>query len=230
MTSNVRVTIEDRIAWVDVDDGKVNAMSRELIGEVDAALTEVEHAGAVAVLRGRPGIFSAGFDLATFGRGAGPGLEMVRAGANLILRMLAFPRPIVTACTGHAYPMGAFLMLSADVRVAVSGDFRIGMNEVAIGLTVPRFAVELARHRLTPPGFARITGGAMFGPEEALRLGYVDRVVDPDRLAEVAREEAERLSTVDMPSYVATKARINERAQDAIRAGLESEAGQSAQA
>ncbi len=80
---------------------------------------------------------------------------MLRAGAELILRLLALPRPVLGVCTGHAYPMGAFLMLSADVRFAVAGEWRIGMNEVAIGLTVPGFAVELARHRLTPAGFER---------------------------------------------------------------------------
>lgn len=175
------------------------------------------------VLTGRDGIFSAGFDLATFDRGRDASLEMVRAGAELVLRLLAFPLPVLTVCTGHAYPMGAFLMLSADVRLAASGEWRIGMNEVAIGITVPRFAVELARHRLTPPGFAAITTGLMFGPLEARRLGYVDRVVDPDRLDAAVREEAARLATIDIPSHAATKARINGRACDAIRDALESE-------
>jgi len=175
------------------------------------------------VLRGREGIFSADFDLPTFARGREAGVEMVRAGAQLIERLLAFPRPVVTVCTGHAYPMGAFLMLSADVRFALAGPWRIGMNEVAIGLTVPRFALELARHRLTPPGFARITTAPMFGPEEALRLGYLDRVVDADGLDAAVQEELLRLARLDMPSYAATKARINASALAAIRAALEAE-------
>ncbi|NIU77875.1 MAG: enoyl-CoA hydratase, partial [Gammaproteobacteria bacterium] len=95
------------------------------------------------------------------------------AGARLVQRLLRFPRPVVTACTGHAYPMGAFLMLSADVRFGAEGPFRIGMNEVAIGLTVPGFAVELARHRLAPPGFGRVTTAKMFDPEEARHVGYL---------------------------------------------------------
>jgi enoyl-CoA hydratase len=97
------------------------------------------------------------------------------------------------------------------------------MNEVSIAMTVPKFAIELARHRLTPPGFARITTGAMFAPEEALRLGYLDRVLDPDRLAGAVQEEASRLRALDMPSFAATKARINERALHAVRAALDDE-------
>jgi len=136
----------------------------------------------------------------------------------MILRLLAFPLPVLTVCTGHAYPMGAFLMLAADVRLGFAGSWRIGMNEVAIGLTVPKFALELARHRLTPPGFARITTAAMFGPEEAVRLGYLDRVLDADDLAGAVQEEASRLRALDMPSFAATKARSNERALQAVRA------------
>ncbi len=143
MSDKVRTAIEDGIAWITVDDGKVNALSANLIAEIGQALDRAQEAGAVTVLTGRVGIFSAGFDLATFDRGLDASLEMVRAGADLILRMLKLPVPVVTVCTGHAYPMGAFLMLSADVRFAISGDWRIGMNEVAIGMIVPGFAVEL---------------------------------------------------------------------------------------
>ena len=148
---------------------------------------------------------------------------MVRAGAQLILRLLAFPRPVLTVCTGHAYPMGAFLMLSADARLGIAGPWRIGMNEVAIGMTVPKFAVELARHRLTPPGFARITTATLFAPEEALRLGYLDRVLNADQIEGAAREEATRLRALDMSSFAATKARINAPVLYAIRTALDDE-------
>ena len=223
MSPGTQLRIEDGIAWIALDDGKVNALSRSLLGEIDSALDEAERAGAVCVLRGREGIFSAGFDLPTFRRGPEASLEMVLAGARLVLRLLALPHPVLTVCTGHAYPMGAFLMLSADLRLGAAGPWRIGMNEVAIGMTVPNFAVELARHRLTPPGFARITTAPMFDPEEALRLGYLDRVVAADRLDEAAREEASRLRALDRPSFAATKARINGHALGAVRAALQGE-------
>ena len=223
MSGKTRSVIEDGIAWITLDDGKVNALSSEMIGEIEVALDAAERAGAVTVLGGREGIFSAGFDLGTFKRGAAASVQMLRAGAQLYLRLLAFPRPVLTVCTGHAYPAGAFLMLSADVRFSSEGPWRIGMNEVAIGLTLPRFAIELARHRLTPPGFARITTAAMFDPQEALMLGYFDRVLGADQLAGAVREEAQRLRALDMPSYAATKARINERAILAIRKAADEE-------
>jgi enoyl-CoA hydratase len=228
MSPQPQLAIEDGIAWITLDDGKVNALSKERIEEIGAALDAAEKAAAVVVLRGRQGIFSAGFDLNTFQRGPQAGREMVVAGAQLILRLLAFPHPVLTVCTGHAYPMGAFLMLSADARLGLEGPWRIGMNEVAIGLTVPKFALELARHRLTPPGFARITSAAMFGPEEALRLGYLDRVLAAEELAGAAAEEASRLRALDRPSFQATKARINEPALKAIREAVDDELRSSA--
>jgi enoyl-CoA hydratase len=223
MSENVSLDVRDGIAWIGMDDGKVNALSADMIGEIDAALDRAEAEAAVTVLSGRPGIFSAGFDLRTFDRGPEASLEMVRAGAEIIQRLLSFPFPVITVCTGHAYPMGAFLMLSADVRFGAAGPWRIGMNEVAIGMTVPRFAVELARHRLTPPGFARVSTASMFDPEEARTVGYLDCVVDPRDIVAAAKKKATELATLDMKSYAATKARINEKVLAAIGAAIEAE-------
>ncbi len=223
MESATTLEMADGIARITLDDGKANALSTERIGEIGRRLDAAEEAGAVVVLSGRDGIFSAGFDLRTFERGLDDTVEMLRAGAQLILRVLSFPRPILTVCTGHTYPMGAFLMLSADVRLAVAGPWKIGMNEVAIGLTLPHFAVELARHRLSPPGFARIQAGAMYDPEEALRLGFLDRIVSADQLENAVTTEAARLRALDMPSFAATKARINAAVIGAVSKALAEE-------
>jgi enoyl-CoA hydratase len=223
MTDRTSVAIADGIARITLDDGKVNAMSAAMIGDIGAALDAAEKAGAVVVLRGREGVFSAGFDLPTFSRGAEAIVAMVGGGARLVARLLAFPHPVMTVCTGHAYPMGAFLMLAADVRFALAGPFRIGMNETAIGLTVPKFALEVASHRLTPPGVARIATAPLFDPEEAARLGYVDRVLPADALEAAVEAEAARLVALDRTAFAATKARVNERALAAVRAAIADE-------
>jgi enoyl-CoA hydratase len=223
MGDRTRLDITDGIARITIDDGKVNAMSTAMLGEIAARLDAAERASAVTVVRGRAGIFSAGVDLGTFKRGLDATVEMLQAGADLIQRFLAFPYPLLTVCTGHAYPMGAFLMLSADVRFGVTGPWRIGMNEVAIGLTVPRFAVEVARHRLTPPAFAQIATAQMFAPEDALRHGYLDRVVPADQLDDAVEAEVERLRTLDMPSFAGTKVRLNAPVLHAVRSAVDEE-------
>jgi enoyl-CoA hydratase len=152
MTERVSYRCEDGIARIAMDDGKVNVMSASMLADLDAALDRAEADKAVVVLRSaRPGIFSAGFDLKVFQAGdPDRSLQMVRAGAELALRLLSHPYPTVGVMEGHAYPMGAFLLLACDVRIGALGKFRMGLNEVAIGIAPPSFAIELARTRVHP--------------------------------------------------------------------------------
>ncbi len=150
-------------------------------------------------------------------------MEILRAGAGPVTRLLAFPRPVLSVCTGYDYPAGAFLLLASDVRLALAGEFRIGLDETAIGLTLPHFVLELTRHRSTPPGFARIAGAQMCDPEEAARLGYVDRAYGADALDAAVRAEAKRLRGLDAASFTATEARIHERAIATIEATVDAE-------
>jgi len=210
------VRIEDGAAWITLDDGKVNAMTFEMLREIEQRLDEARSSGRPVVIKGRPGIFSAGFDMKTFARGPDASLQMVRAGVSLIQTLLTYPRPIVAACTGHAYPMGAFLMLSADVRIGVAGPWKIGLNEVAIKLAVPQFAIELARYRLTPPGVAQLSTAAMFAPDVAAQFGYLDYVVHNEELDAAVSREVQRLKMLDWQSYEVTKRRLNAPVLSAI--------------
>jgi enoyl-CoA hydratase len=217
--SNVSLELEDDIAWITLDDGKANVMSRGMLEALDTRLDEAAACSRVTVLSGRAGIFSAGFDLKTFERGADASAQMLDAGVRVIIKMLEHPTPILSACTGHAYPMGAFLLLASDVRIGMEGDWRIGLNEVAIGITLPHFAIALARHRLSPSGFARVTTGAMFDPQQAEKAGYLDYVVSADAFAGRCKATARQLLTLDATAYRATKERINAPVRAAILAG-----------
>lgn len=221
--ANTKLELRDDVAWLTLDDGKVNAMSPKLLGEIASQLDEAQKNAAVTVIQGREGIFSAGFDMPTLGAGRDAAIAMVRDGARLVQRMLAHPHPVITACTGHAYPMGAFLMLSADSRFGVQGPYRIGMNETAIGLTVPLFALTLAEARLTRHGYAQVAAARLFAPDEARAVGYLDHVVPASELAAHVRAEAERLAKLDAASFTATKARINQPLIDAIDAAITTE-------
>jgi enoyl-CoA hydratase len=212
------------ISTITLDDGKVNAMSVPMMQELNAALDQAEKHESVVVLTGRQGVFSAGFDLAVFKQGTEPLLEMLRTGATLNERILSFPFPVVVACSGHAIAMGSFLLMSADVRIGTDGPFRIGMNEVAIGMTLPCFAVEIARQRLTPTYFNRAAILAeMYSPQEAISPGFLDRVVPSAQLLDTARETAAALSKLDMPAHAATKLRVRGTALEALRQAINSE-------
>jgi enoyl-CoA hydratase len=201
--------VEDgAVATVVLDDGRANVLSPERQADLHAALDRAEAAGLVVVLAGREGRFSGGFDLGVMGDGGQAAADMVAGGFVLARRLLAFPRPVVVACTGHAIAMGAFLLTAADVRIGVAGGgHRIHANEVAIGMTLPRSAIEVCRARLTPAALPRALDLATpFTHEEAVGAGFLDEVVPADRLAARAREEAERLAGLVGPAYVGTKA------------------------
>lgn len=95
---------------------------------------------------------------------------------------MPFPQPVVVACSGHAIAMGAFLLLSADHRVGVTGSsHKITANEVAIGLTMPRAAVEICRQRLAPAHFQRALNLAEpYTPDSAVEAGFLDSAVPDD--------------------------------------------------
>jgi enoyl-CoA hydratase len=207
------------VAKIAMDDGKVNALSPQMFEELSAALDRTERDGAIVVLTGRERTFSAGFDLKVLPERPA---EMLTAGARLAERALSFPTPVIAACNGNAIAMAAFLLLACDLRIGVRGDFRIGLNEVAIVLTIPRFGISLARHRLTRPYFDRCTvTGALLGPEEAVAAGFLDRLVEPGELAAAASAAAEEMKGVKFEAHRATKLRVREEVLAGVRDGIE---------
>jgi enoyl-CoA hydratase len=207
-----------------MDDGKVNALSIEMLKAVLAALDRTEEDEAVVVLTGREGYFSAGFDLNVFSERQDEIVEMLTLGARLAERILSFPTPVLVACSGHAIAAGTFPALAADLRIGVAGPYKLGLNEVKIGLTVPLYVVELARQRLSPAEFNRsLLTANMYAPEEAAAAGLLDRVVAPEELAAASREAAGELAGLDMAAHWATKQRVRERALDALRAAIDAE-------
>jgi enoyl-CoA hydratase len=217
--------LDGRIATITMDDGKVNAFSIPMLQAVHAAFDRAEQDGAVVVLTGRESYFSAGFDLKVFASGdVERVVEMLRLGATLAERILGFPTPVLAACNGHAVAAGSFMLLAADLRIGTEGPFRIGLNEVKIGLTMPWFAIELARQRLQPAAFSRaVVNATMYGPKEATSAGFLDRVVGESELRATSLEEAAELAALNAAAHTATKLRARAGALAAVRSAIETE-------
>ncbi|MEJ5255552.1 MAG: crotonase/enoyl-CoA hydratase family protein [Acidimicrobiales bacterium] len=211
------------VAVIRFDDGKANAISHGVVEQLDRALTRAEGDQAKAVvLLGRPGRFSAGFDLTTMRAGAEEARDLLRVGAELALRIYTFPAPVVLGVTGHALAMGAILLLSADTRIGAAGEFKIGLNEVAIGMPVPRFATELARDRLTPRHLtAAVNLARIYDPAGAVEAGYLDEVVSPDDVEQAALDHATSLATTLNPTgFRLTRRSLRGDREGQVRAGL----------
>lgn len=220
----VTYELADGIATIRMDDRKVNALSLEMFWQLHDALDRAERDGAVVLLTGREGIFSAGFDLAVLRASGAKSATLARTGFELAERILGFPRPVVVACNGHAVAMGVFLVLAGDFRIGVDGQYRIGPNEVAIGLTMPRFGIEICRQRLAPAYFNRaLVLSEPFSGQEAVAAGFFDRVVPEDVLLQSAIEVAKQLRDLDADTFRASKLRIREYTLRRVRAAIEAD-------
>lgn len=223
MSDVIHYDLDDSVAVIRLDDGKANALGPDVIEALSASLTRAADEAKAVLLTGREGKLSAGFNLKVL-QGGGPdaGRALVTAGANLALQIARHPGPVVVAATGHALAMGAVLLCAADVRIGAQGDFKIGFNEVAIGMTTPIFLLELARDRLSKRHIHRaIVGAEIYGPEGAVDAGFLDCAVAPEDLLPTALAEAKRLGELPARAYVATRALLRGKTLELIEETLE---------
>jgi enoyl-CoA hydratase len=210
MTSEfIQYNLKDQVATIRIDDGKRNALSPEVLREIYQALSRAESDKAIVILTGRESVFSAGFDLKVMKRGGLNAIRMLRLGYALTARVLAYPYPVIVACNGHCMAMGVFLMLSADYVIGSRGDFKIAANEVAIGLTMPRVAAAMLRHRLNPAAFQRAAIlSEFFDVDAALTAGFFDELVETAELLPRAASRADEFVKLDLRAHAGTKRRI----------------------
>ena len=219
-----RYELEGKTAIVHMDDGKANALSVAMIAELGEALARAEKEASAFVLCGRPERFCAGFDLKVMMSGPDAARALLGSGAELLMKLYESPLPVVAACTGHAMAGGALVLLSADVRIGAAGAFKLGLNEVSIGMPVPVLAMELARDRLAPTELGHATLRArIYDPEAAARAGFLDEVAPPAEVLPRATAEAARLGALSRMAHSATKRRLRSRTVEHIRSTLESD-------
>ncbi|OEC40804.1 enoyl-CoA hydratase [Pseudomonas sp. 1D4] len=222
MSELISYQLEDGIATLTLSNGKVNAISPDVIAAFNAALDRAEQDRAIVILTGQPGILSGGYDLKVMTSGPQNAVNLVAAGSTLARRMLAHPYPIIVACPGHAVAKGAFLLLSADYRIGVEGPFNIGLNEVQIGMTMHHVGIELARDRLRKSAFHRsVINGEMFDPQGALDAGFLDKVVPAEALLPTALAAAQQLKKINMTAHRNTKLKVRKALLETLDQAIE---------
>ena len=205
-----------------IDHGKPNSISAAVANELMSGLATAEESADAIVILGRAGMFSGGFDLPTMGKGRDAVREMLTAGAKLLMAIYDHPKPVVIGCAGHAIAMGAFITMAGDMRIGAIGDFKIGMNETAIGMTLPTFGLELARARLSKRHFDRaIVQSTIYDPQGAVDAGILDEIVPPDQLESACFESADRLAQLKQPAFCNNKRLAHAETHELIVSTLE---------
>ncbi|MGF6163388.1 enoyl-CoA hydratase [Pseudomonas sp. 2725] len=217
MSELISYHLEDGIATLTLSNGKVNAISPDVIAEFNAALDRAVADRAVVIITGQPGILSGGYDLKVMTAGPREAVALVTAGSTLARRLLSHPFPVIVACPGHAVAKGAFLLLSADYRIGVEGAFSIGLNEVQIGMTMHHAGIEIARDRLNKVALQRsVVNGEMFNPQGAVAAGFLDVVVSPEELEGAALAAARQLKKINMTAHKNTKLKVRKALLEAL--------------
>ncbi len=224
MSDLIRSERDGDVAVLHLDDGKANAVSFAMLDAIHAALDGAEKDASAVVMTGRPGRFSAGFDLGVMKAGGDAVTQLVRGGAELLVRIGEAPLPVVAASSGHALAMGALLLLGTDARVGAQGDFKIGLNETAIGMTLPHFAVELAQDRISRRHLGRaVVHAEHYDPDGAVDAGFLDRVVASEQLVETAVAEARALGELPRDAFVGTRKRVRGPLIERMRTAIDAE-------
>lgn len=228
MDKLVQVTTDENYAIIKIANGKVNAISHEVIDEINNSLDIAEKDERVVIITGQNGILSGGYDLKVMTKSADAAKELVTRGSQLSHRLLSFPTPVIMACNGHAVAKGAFLLLSADYRIGTEGAFKIGLNEVMIGMTMHNAGIEIAKGKLAPVYFERsVSNSEMYSPEEAIAAGFLDKIVPEEHLLGTATKVAQLFGKLNKNAHKNTKLKVRkellERLAKAIKEDSEQE-------
>jgi enoyl-CoA hydratase/carnithine racemase len=222
-TRTMNYDMHDNIATISIDDGKANVVGHDFLVAINDALdrAEKEKAGAI-ILRGREGMFSAGFDLGEFKKGPAAGMAMVTKGMQLLIRLYGFPLPLVAACTGHGIAMGAFIIMACDSRIGTRGNYKITLPETAIGMELPHTLLELTASRIPPQYMTRVAiQSEVFAPDQAITAGFLDEVVEAAELNARALEVAAHLAKLPQSAYAANKLFVRKKALAAMAEELD---------
>lgn len=224
MNEFVSYQSEENYAIITINNGKANAISHEVVSGLNASLDKAEQDDKIVILTGTSGIFSGGFDLKVMTKSPESAKELVTKGSRLSLRMLSFKKPIIIACNGHAIAKGAFLLLSSDYRIGVEGNFKIGLNEVMIGMTMHNAGIAIAKSRLSEVYLNRSVNNAeIFSSEDAIKAGFLDVIVPEDHLLPTAIKVAEMFTKLNKKAHVETKLKLRKPHLDALQNAIESD-------
>ncbi len=192
----IHITDHGRVRELRLDRPPANAFNPALVAELTEAVRSAPGAGAHAIIiSGAPGMFTGGLDVPELLELGRDEIRSFWQGFYRLLRTVAASDvPVAAAITGHSPAAGAVLAVFCDHRVMADGPFKIGMNEVQVGLSVP-LPLQYALKRLTGPraGDALLIAGALVAPAEALRVGFVDDIVPSEEVVPRAIAWAERL-------------------------------------
>ncbi len=213
----VTMSMRGPVALLTIDDGKVNAFDAKIMELLLSALATAEEQADAVVLAGRPGVFSAGLDIAILEQEGEAMSDALHQIVDLMLRLVEFPRPVVAACNGHALAVGAVMLLCCDVRLGAAGEYKIGLTDLSLGVPLPELSIELARARLSPRYLTLACNTAqVYTPDQAVHVGFLDSTTTDNVVEQACGVAVDLAQRLDMSAFATQRVTSCRRLTDTI--------------
>lgn len=197
---------DNGVVKISLDNGKVNAITKDLAEELMSALKRAENEAKAVVICGNPGMFCAGYDLKVLAQGMEVASSMLAQGLLFLEQLYCHPQPVVIACEGHAVGMGLFMLLAADYRFGAKGEFAFRLPEKSISMPFTPILKVIAKAHIDARHHTRaILQSQPYNPEQAISIGILDEAVEPENVIELALKKAEELSQLPAKQYKINK-------------------------
>ena len=172
----LKIINHGNVREIRLDRPPVNAITLESEKLLAQSLRDAADECDAVVISGQDGLFSAGLDVVNLIQLDHHGMHEFWSGFFELLETVACsPIPVAAAITGHSPAGGAVICLMCDYRVMSSGEYKIGLNEARVGLTIPT-VLHNAMARLVGPRIAEqmLVAGSLIDSQQAFKVGLVD--------------------------------------------------------
>ncbi len=213
--NTIKVNIKDKIAVLQLDRGRANAINAEMVSELAQMVQNIEKDDNIAglIITGKEGFFSAGLDLIELYNYDEANIRKFWEDfLDLVKIMVAFRKPMISAISGHSPAGGCVLALCSDYRVMVEGKYIIGLNEVPVGIIVPQSIFHLYSFWLgNANAYRYLLEGKLMRTDEALAAGLIDELVKPESILHSAERKIQKYIQMDSTTWQQSK--VNLRAE-----------------
>ena len=196
--------------------GKANTLDVDLADGLARVMAEMALDDGVraVVMTAAGSIFSAGVDLYRMTESGDEYVQrFVAALSRTVLDLFAFPKPLLVAVNGHAVAGGCIFTLTGDYRLMAAGKARIGIPELLVGVPFPAAVIEIVRFAVPQQHLQSLMyTGRTVQPDEALRIGLIDEVVDPAALESRAAEVAAQMAALPSEAFALAKRQLRDKA------------------
>lgn len=207
----INFNIKDDVAYIELNDGKANVFTNELIEQFHSALDQAETDAKVVLITGSGGKFSAGFDLNVINKGGRDQWMLALAGFELLLRLYQHPQPVLSAVNGHAFGMGAFTLLVSDTRIGTDEGYKVCLPETAGNMEFSIFLVGILKAELNKMYMkSAALQSRAFDPTSSVNAGFLDLVVPESRFESTVENHINDLKNLPLKQYAHNKLQLRE--------------------